>query len=163
MNLEELVAVAEDGPWCGTKPPGRPPIPRPHPTAFASLRVVETPQHELMSQELIASMWQAIQLFQAGQQLETLDGSIAELGGTVESAASGFFDDTCGSVPWSVILYWLTHNPPPPPSPWLQLVSAAVSTATIASRIGGEIGGVMLNGAQGVIKENLPGYSAAVR
>ncbi|MPW21984.1 hypothetical protein GCT13_35345 [Paraburkholderia sp. CNPSo 3157] len=162
MNLKALVSVAEDGPWCGTKPPWHRPVPQPHPTTFASLKVFEKRPHpEPVSPELVASMWQSIQLFQAGQRLESLDGNIMELGSTVARAASVFFDDQCGSVPWSVILYWLLHNPPPPPPPWLQLVTDAVSMASIATRIGGDIGGQMLDGAQTIIKENLPGASAA--
>lgn len=162
MNLKELVSVAEDGPWCGTKPPGWRPLPGPHPTAFA-LEVVEKPQREPVSPERVAAMWQSIQLFQAGQSLQRLGGDIAELGASVSDSASDYFDDQCGSVPWSVILYWLTHNPPPPPAPWLQLVTAAVSTANIATKIGSEVGGMMLNGATAVIKENLPGPSAAAQ
>ncbi|MEM5383259.1 hypothetical protein VSR68_06600 [Paraburkholderia phymatum] len=161
MNLKELVSVAEDGPWCGTKPPGRRPVPQPHPTAFALKVFEQRPQPEMVSPELVASMWQSIQLFQAGQRLEGLEGDIRELGSTVARAASVFFDDQCGSVPWSVILYWLLHNPPPPPPPWLQLVTDSVSMVSIAAKIGGALGSQMFDGAQAVIKENLPGASAA--
>jgi hypothetical protein len=162
MNLQELVSVAEDGPWCGTKPSWHRPGPHPHPTAFASLNVLEKrPQQELVSPELVASMWQSIQLYQVGERLENLGVNISELGSTVTRAASAFFDDQCGSVPWSVILSWLLHNPPPPPPPWLQLVTDAVSTASIATKIGGDIGSQMLGGAQAIIKESLAGAPAA--
>jgi len=162
MNLQELVSIAEDGPWCGTKPPGHPPRPHLRSAAFASLSAHEASHTHPVSPELAACLWQSIQLYQAGQRLQKLGGNNAELGGAVGDAASGYFDDTCGSVPWSVIIYWLTHNPPPPP-PWLQLVNSAVDTATLAAKIGGDICSQLQNGARTIIKENLPGYAANAR
>lgn len=162
MNLKQLVSIAEDGPWCGTKPPGHPPIPRPRADALASLSATDQKHMHAAPPEVVANLWQSITLYQVGQRLEKLGGNNAELGGVVTGAASGYFDDTCGSVPWSVILYWLLHNPPPPP-PWLQLVTSAVDTATIASKISGDLGSQLQNGARAIIKENLPGFSANAR
>ncbi|MES2106573.1 MAG: hypothetical protein V4634_21320 [Pseudomonadota bacterium] len=160
MNLKEIVTLVEDGPWCGTRPPGHPPRPRPHADVFQLLSTGEISHARQVVPELVASLWQSVQVYQSGKRLEKLGGANGELGGAAVIAAEGYFDDTCGSVPWSVILYWLLHNPPPPPPQWLGQLINAVDTATLGSKIGGELGGQLQNASRAVIKENLPGFTA---
>ena len=158
MNLKEIVSLVEDGPWCGTRPPGHPP--RPHADVFNLLDTGEFARTRQVAPELAASLWQSVQVYQSGKRLEKLGGANGELGGVAVNAAEGYFDDTCGSVPWSVILYWLLHNPPPPPPQWLGQLINAVDTATLGSKIGGELGGQLQNASRSIIKENLPGFTA---
>ncbi|HTD04354.1 hypothetical protein [Undibacterium sp.] len=160
MNLKEIVSFVEDGPWCGTRPPGHPPRPRPHADVYQLLSTGETSHARQVVPELVASLWQSVQLYQSGKRLEKLGGANGELGGATVNAAEAFFDDTCGSVPWSVILYWLLHHPPHPYPQWLGQLVNAVDTATLGSKIGGELGGQLQTASRAIIKENLPTFSA---
>lgn len=121
MHLETLVNIAEDGPWCGTHPPGRPrPLvgPDPHrlrretdakPASWGSLAGPQPDPWRIGGIEV--GLYAAIRLHQLGGQVK---GPAANEFG---SAAETVFDDTCGSVPLSVLIWLLLHQPPPPP--WL--------------------------------------------
>ena len=126
MSLKLLVSIAEHG-WCGNEPripphfkgptfgPGVPwrsnEGPHPEPWAFAG--------HQI-------GLYGAIRMFQVGQQLK---GDTAQ---QMTSAAERYFDGTCGSVPLSILIGWLLHNPPPPPQPWLDRLAYLANTLAFA-------------------------------
>jgi hypothetical protein len=144
MRLETLANIAEDGPWCGTRPPGPrrflassdasrrqfDPQPSPWLRQFGPqpspwLRQFEPepspwfryagPQPDPWRLGSIeAGLYGAIRLYQLGQQVT---GPVA---GGFGSAAEFLFDETCGSVPLSELIWLLLHQPPPPPPPWLE-------------------------------------------
>ena len=158
MSLSKLVSFVEDGPWCGTRPPGFHP-PRPgqiEAILRASLadEVTINPQPLPPRTETAAFLWQAIRLHQYGQILAN-----AKVGGSVTEAlfqrSTEIYDDGwCGSVPWQVLLQWL-RNPPPPPPPWLELIGQAVTNVLIGGRMGGEFGKQLNTAAAAVIVEHL--------
>ena len=117
MSFKTLISIAEDGPWCGTRPPG--PY---HPPRFgaelASLLQSADPQPQPWAVARVeVGLYAAISLYQLGK---TVAGPAGEAFG---SAADSLFDDTCGSVPLSVLIWLLLHQPPPPS--WLQQVTFA--------------------------------------
>jgi hypothetical protein len=163
MSLRKLLALAEDGPWCGTKPPG---IHPPHLLGELAARPITgagpTPErwHDGgYGNDREAFFWQAIQLRQIGQRLEQMKGGVSDLGAQVSSSADAFFDDWCGTVPWSVLIQWLLHHPPPPP-PWLEQVSFAAVVLELATKAGGESGKNLGGAASGLIAAGLPQSSA---
>ena len=129
MSLQKLVSIAEDGPWCGNVP--RKPWPhltslvfgpRPEPWRFN-----EGPSPEpwdIAGRQI--GLYGAIRMFQFGQQLR---GDTAQ---QMTSAAARYFDEWCGTVPLSVLIYWLLHHPPPPPPPWLERMSYLANTVIFA-------------------------------
>lgn len=138
MHLETLVDIAEDGPWCGTHPPGRPrPVVGPDsPPRFretdlepASWRSLAGPQPDPWRLAAVeAGLYAAIRLHQLGRQVT---GPIAREFG---AAAEIVFGDTCGSVPLSVLIWLLLHRPPPPPPPWLDTLVFTGEVLAFAQR-----------------------------
>ncbi|GGF09811.1 hypothetical protein GCM10011611_14160 [Aliidongia dinghuensis] len=61
----------------------------------------------------------AIRLHQIGA---AVTGPMAE---AFSSGAEMLFDDTCGSVPLSELIWILLHRPPPPPPWWLEQIAFA--------------------------------------
>lgn len=135
MRLETLIAIAENGPWCGTRPPGRP---RLHPSLEAAWDNLgsrpESPRHQanLPGQEVFGpepdpwrlgtievGLYGAITLYQTGSRLS---GAVAE---DLCSAALVLFDETCGSMPPSELIWLLLHRAPPLPPPWLRTLTFA--------------------------------------
>lgn len=131
MNLQALASIAEDGPWCGTRGPGRP---RPHPEQWLQVFDLRAgPGVEKLAgpvpdpwrsdagaqpdpwrlAAIQVGLYGAIRLRQLGQQVH---GEAAE---QLTSASERLFDDWCGTVPLSVLIRWLLHWPPPPSPPWL--------------------------------------------
>jgi hypothetical protein len=158
MSLAKVVSFVDDGPWCGTKPPGFHP-PRPgNPMLIARLgsEVELNPQPIPPGSEIASYLWQAVRLHQFGQILSAakIDGGAAE---SLFQAANRIYDDgQCGSVPWKVILQWLGHPPPPPP-PWVDILGQAVGNAIMAQRLGGELGKQFQSAALGTIREQIGG------
>lgn len=158
MSLAQLVSFADDGPWCGTRPPGpHPPLPRQqHSLLLTGVgdEVPLSPQPLPPGGEIAALLFQAIRLHQYGHALSSakVDGEVADV---VFQASSRIFDDgQCGSVPWSIVLQWL-QRPPPPPPPWVEVIGHAVSHALIGARIGGEFGEQLQAGASALIRDQL--------
>jgi hypothetical protein len=127
MTLRLLASIAEDGPWCGTRPPGRP-----HPPHFrdAMLRTageilgpVPDPWRLGMME---VGLYGAISLHQAGR---SVSGPAAE---GYATAAAVLFDETCGTVPLSELIWLLLHRPPPPPPQWLSGLTYAAETLAFA-------------------------------
>jgi hypothetical protein len=143
MTLALLVSIAENGPWCGTHPPGRGPRP-PHflPSAHAEpeARLVEEkafgprpepwrfgPSPEPWRLGVIeVGLYGAIALNQTGR---IVSGPAA---GGYASAASALFDETCGTVPLSELIWILLNRPPPPPPQWLNVLTSAGETLAFA-------------------------------
>ncbi len=156
MTLSRLVSLVDDGPWCGTRSPGRHP-PRPGQLEMLLRRSLDDvslnpqPLPPGPPPELAAFLWQSVRLYQLGE-----IASNAKVSGNVAEAMTGeaqrIFDDYCGSVPLSVLIQWLLHHPPPPPPPWLDIVSQAVTHVLIASKISGEAGKQMQGAAVQVIQ-----------
>jgi hypothetical protein len=157
-TLPKLVQLADEAPWCGTRPPGihLPHPPRPFAEAFEPH---PSPWREL---ETIAALWQSIRLFQVGQRVGTMADTTKQLGQAVQQSAIDLFDDQCGSVPLSVLISWILHNPPPPP-PWLQQIIGAAEGLEMGLRLSGEVGKQMQGVSRGMITENLPGAGQAAR
>jgi hypothetical protein len=162
-TLAKLVSFVDDGPWCGTKPPGHPP----RLVLETLLRhngdtVALNPQPEPPGRpELSAYLWQAVRLYQLGQ----IAGSAKAAGNVAEAltgAAETLFDDWCGTVPISVLIQWLLHHPPPPP-PWLDVISQAVGTVLVATKAGGDLGKQLQGAAVSVIQGELVQAKAAAR
>ncbi len=162
-TLAKLVAFVDDGPWCGTRPPGHPP--RPHFETFlrhsadaAALNPQPLPPGP---PELSAYLWQAVRLYQLGQLVagSKAAGNVAE---GLGSAAESLFDDYCGTVPISVLIQWLLHHPPPPP-PWLDVISQAVGTILVATKVAGDLGKQLQGAAAAVIQGELGQAKAAAR
>src|SRR5579859_73896 len=120
MSFKTLISIAEDGPWCGTHAPGRP---RPRPSAVTELSEFKKragPQPDPWAIGRIeVGLYGAIRLHQIGM---TVTGPMAE---ALSSGAEFLFDDTCGSVPLSELIWILLHLPPPPPPWWLQQIVVA--------------------------------------
>jgi hypothetical protein len=142
MSLSKLVSVAEDGPWCGTRVPGRPPhlpAPRPHalsyrggpvsdPTDPSPWRAVEpsdpspwragpSPDPWMLGQVEVG-LYAAIALYQLG----------------AAGAAQRIFDDTC-PLPISELIRMLLNRPPPPPPPWLRQIMFLADMARVTQGI----------------------------
>jgi hypothetical protein len=163
--LARLVSFVDDGPWCGTKPPGHPP--RHHLEALlrqSGDTVALNPQPLPPGPpELAAYLWQSVRLYQLGQITASakVSGNLAE---GLTSAAETIFDDYCGTVPISVLLQWLLHHrPPPPPPPWLDVISQAVSTVLVATKVGGDFGKQLQGAAVSVIQGEIIQGKAASR
>jgi len=165
-TLAKLVSFVDDGPWCGTKPPGHPP----RPGQLDSLLRRSADQVALNPQplppgpppEITAYLWQSVQLFQLGQVASgaKVSGNLAE---ALTGAAETIFDDYCGTVPISVLIQWLLHHPPPPPPPWLDVISQAVSTALVASKLTGDLGKQLHGAAVSVIQGEIGQAKATAR
>src|ERR1700755_1650546 len=144
MFLKQLVALADETPYCGTRPPGRPRRGPPvQELAVAAIHGPFTsrggPESSPGSRELSASFWSAILLYQIGERLEQLKGAPAELGSQMIGAANTLFDDHCGSVPISVLI----QQPLPPPhprAPWLETITMAATSVESGVHMGGELG-----------------------
>jgi hypothetical protein len=152
-TLAKLVSFVDDGPWCGTKPPGHPPRPHLESLVRNSLDQVALNPQPLPPgpPELTAYLWQSVQLYQLGQ-IASGAKVAGNLGDALTGEATRIFDDTCGNVPLSVLLQWLLRHPPPPPPPWLEVISQAVSTVLIASKLGGDLGKQLHGAAVAVIQ-----------
>jgi hypothetical protein len=117
-KLGLIANLVEDGPWCGRRGPGPRP-PRVEEFALAeqaNLGSWSRPQPPPWT-EVEAAFWQSVRLYQVGHRIQQLKSGAQELGAKLTAAASAFFDDGCRSAPWSVIVSWLSHPPPPRP-PW---------------------------------------------
>lgn len=158
MSLAKIVSFVEDGPWCGTKPPGFHP-PRPHALEAALLssageEAALNPQPLPPRSEIAAFLWQAVRLYQQGQQLKGVS-AVAGVGESLVGAAQTLYDDgQCGSVPWRELLRWLGHPPPPPP-PWVDMIGQAVGSVLIGARMGGEFGKQLQAASVEVIHQQL--------
>jgi hypothetical protein len=162
MILKQIVAIADETPYCGTHPPGRPR--RTPPVQDLAHHAMTTPvpftaKHEPdpspWSIELSASFWSAIMLYQAGERLEQLKGAPAELGAQVIGAANFLFEDRCGSVPIAVLIQQLLHPPHPRP-PWLETVTVATTNVELGVQMGGDFGKQLAGAAATLIKATLP-------
>jgi hypothetical protein len=129
MNLETLVNIAQDGPWCGTRPPGHP---RLHPSLEAAWEKLGSRpdmrrhhadifSHDIVGPEpdpwrlgaIEVGLYGAIALYQMGQKLS---GEVAE---SLRLAAQVLFDEICRDIPLSELIWLLLHRQPPPMPPWL--------------------------------------------
>jgi hypothetical protein len=142
MSLEMLVDIAEDGPWCGLRPPGyprlypsleaawdrlgsRPELRRGHTDAFSTEVFGPEPDPWRIG-AIEVGLYGAIRLHQLGQKLP---GIIAE---GILSAALVLFDETCNTVPLSELVWVLLHRPPPPMPPWLTSLTFAAEMLALA-------------------------------
>ena len=87
-------------------------------------------------------------------------GQRADLGERITGAAQQIFDDTCGSVPISVLISILLHRPPPPP-PWLQQITFLVETARLTRGISQAEG--IDSAAKKQLEESLKTHGSAQR
>jgi hypothetical protein len=165
-TLAKLVSFVDDGPWCGTKPPGHPPRPG-HLESFLRRSVDQValnpqPLPPGPPPEIAAYLWQSVQLYQLGQIAAgaKVSGNLAE---ALTGAAETIFDDYCGTVPISVLIQWLLHHPPPPPPPWLDVISQSVTTALVATKLGGDLGKQLHGAAVSVIQGEIIQGKAAGR
>lgn len=129
MNLETLVNIAQEGPWCGIRPPGQPGL---HPSLEAAWdKLGSRPElrrhhadafsHEVLGPDpdpwrlgaVEVGLYAAIALHQIAQKLS---GGAAD---SMRSAAVAVFDDTCGAISPSELIWLLLHRPPPPMPRWL--------------------------------------------
>ena len=159
-SLRSLVSALEDDPYCGTRPPHWPG----GPLRLGSIQEIIATRFnavELNPQPLppidrntAAVAFQQVRLFQVGQALQAHGGAGAEIGGQISTFASTMFDDTCGSVPLSVLIAWLLHHNPPPPEPWwLQEISQVSAQLRLAARMEGAVGGAIQHAALSTLKE----------
>jgi hypothetical protein len=164
MSLPKLVAFIEDGPWCGTKPPGFHPLRPGHTETFVRnlAEVALNPQPLPPSPETAAYLWQAVRLYQYGNLLTAakVPGNVAEA--LLGEAVRIYDDGDCGTVPWNIILQWLRHPPPPPP-PWLDVVAQAATNVLIANKLSGDIGKQLLGAAVSVIQGEIGQAKARTR
>lgn len=160
MFLKQFVALADETPYCGTRPPGRArrsvqELTRQAMTATGSFTAKDEPDPSPWSIELSSSFWSAILLYQVGERLEQIKGGPAELGGQVIGAANSLFEDQCGSVPIAVLIQQLLH-PPHPRAPWLETVTVATTQVELGAQMGGEFGKQLAGAAATLIKATLP-------
>lgn len=162
MYLKQFVALADETPYCGTRPPGRPrrgppihELARQGMTTPVPFSAKDEPDPSPWSIELSASFWSAILLYQVGERLEQIKGAPAELGTQVIGAANILFEDQCGSVPVAVLIQQLLH-PPHPRAPWLETVTVATTNVELGVQIGGDLGKQLAGAAATLIKANLP-------
>lgn len=140
------MSVAESGPWCGTgRRPGigglKPGIgpkalalthgevefdPQPDPPRW---RTSDPQPNPWRIGGIAASLYAAIALSQAAQRLGGAEG------GQIETFAQAMYDDYCGTVPFSELLWILLHIPPPPPDPWLREFLYAVDAMQFANAL----------------------------
>ena len=166
-TLNNLLAVADEGPWCGTKPPGTH-VPRPRPAEEARHALLRGPQPDPWSEvrgplpdpwlETRAVFWQSIRLAQAGERLKEVasrNEAAVQLSDAISGAAEQLFDEYCGTIPKSLLVWWLIHNPPPPP-PWENRLVNAVDTYEVGIRLGGEMASRLQETAATIIRETLP-------
>jgi len=119
MDLQTLVTVAEDGPWCGTRPPGRPHQgPSGTPMVSDWHRDGDPVPNPWRQGTVEVGLYGAITLYQLAQRVT---GQASE---GLSAAAEALFTDTCGTVPLSVLIWFLLQRPPPAP-PWLQQIMYA--------------------------------------
>jgi hypothetical protein len=161
MSLKQLVALANEIPYCGTRPPGRP---RHSPPVADIVREVgpahahgtaKEPDPSPWSIHLSTSFWSTIMLYQAGERLEQVRGGPAELGLQVITAANALFEEECGSVPISVLIQQLLHPPHPRP-PWLETITVATTNVELGVHMGGEFGKQLAGAAATLIRATLP-------
>lgn len=151
MSLAKLVLLADDIPWCGTRPP-RPPLPGHIPTLFSIRGESELNPQPLPPLEIAAAAWQSVALTQFAQAAaDAKAGGAAEM---LNQRAAALFDEWCGTVPLSVLIQLLRHPPPPPP-PWLSIAGQAAGLAVVGARMGGDLGKQLQSAAEGMIKEQL--------
>jgi hypothetical protein len=125
-NLPLLVSIAEDGPWCGTRPPGHPRPPHfHHENARFGQAFGPSPEPWRLG-NVAVGLYGAIALQQMSRRVS---GHAAE---GFASAASILFDETCGTVPLSELIWLLLHQPPPPPPQWQNALTYAGETAAFA-------------------------------
>lgn len=162
MILKQLVALANETPYCGTRPPGRPrrwppvqELAHQGMTTPVPFTAKDEPDPSPWSIELSASFWSAILLYQAGERLEQIKGAPAELGTQVIGAATSLFEDQCGSVPIAVLIQQLLHPPHPRP-PWLETVIVATTNVELGVQMGGEFGKQLAGAAATLIRTTLP-------
>jgi hypothetical protein len=162
MSLKQLVALANEIPYCGTRPPGHPrhwppgqELARHGMTTPVPFSAKDEPYPSPWSIELSTSFWSAIMLYQVGERLEQIKGAPGELGGQVIGAATALFEDQCGAVPLSVLIQQLLHPPPPRP-PWLETVTVATASVELGAQMGGDFGKQLAGAAATLIKTNLP-------
>lgn len=110
ITLSTLASIAEDIPYCGTRPPRPPWTDGPH------VPWGPTPEPWKLPPHVEVGLYAAIALHQLAQRAS---GGGAE---RMSAAAQQIFDDTCPTVPISELLRHLLHHPPPPPPPWLQQI-----------------------------------------
>ena len=169
FRLRELVRVLDDDDdWCPTPPhwPPRPPrwgsleelASRP----MAGFRVADA---ELNPQpippgaaRLVAALGQQVRLYQIGRGLEAVRGAPGELGAEMARVASSAFDDTCGTVPLTVLIQLLLRHPPPPP-PWLREMEAVAVQVALAARMEGASGAPMQEAGMAMLRERLAGLT----
>lgn len=126
MDLQTLVTVAEDGPWCGTRPPGRPHLgPAGTPMVSEWHRDADNTPNPWRQGTVEVGLYGAITLYQLAQRVA---GPTSEALG---AAAEALFSDTCGTVPLSVLIWFLLQRPPPAP-PWLQQIMHAAEMLAFA-------------------------------
>jgi len=104
VDLQTLVTVAEDGPWCGTRPPGRPHLgPAGTPMVSEWHRDADNTPNPWRQGTVEVGLYGAITLYQLAQRVA---GPTSEALG---AAAEALFSDTCGTVPLSVLIWFLLH------------------------------------------------------
>lgn len=162
MFLKQLVVLADEIPYCGTRPPSRPrrwppvqDLARQAMTTPVGFGPKDEPDPSPWSIELRSPFWSAILLFQAGERLEQLKGAPAEIGAQVVGAANALFEDQCGSVPLSVLIQQLLHPPPPRP-PWLETIIVATTNVELGVQMAGEFGKQLAGVAATLIRATLP-------
>jgi len=161
-TLRALVSALEDDPQCGTRFPhwpGGPLRPGSIQDIIASTRLADDINPQPLppaSRAAAAVALQQVRLYQLGQALHAQGGAAAELGGQMSGFASEMFNDTCGSVPLSVLIAWLLHHNPPPPQPWwLEDITQVVTQLRLSARMEGNVGGAVQHAAIGMLKEQL--------
>jgi len=127
MSFGLLVSIAEDGPWCGTRPPGRPRPPHFREEMVRAGGEVFGPVPDPWKLGAVeVGLYSAITMHQMGQ---LVSGPAAE---GFTTAASVLFDETCGTIPLSELIWILLHRPPPPAPQWLGMLSYAGETLAFA-------------------------------
>ena len=162
MFLKQLVALANEIPYCGTRPPGRPThwpavqdLARGAMTAREPGTTEAEPDPSPWTVQLSTSFWSTIMLYQVGERLEQIRGGPAELGLQVIASANALFEEECGSVPISVLIQQLLHPPHPRP-PWLETVTVATTNVELGVQMGGEFGKQLAGAAATLIRATLP-------
>ena len=169
MFLKQLVALADETPYCGTRPPGRPrrgppvhDLARQAMTTPVPFTAKNEPDPSPWSIQLSASFWSSILLYQVGERLEQIKGAPGEIGAQVVGAANALFEDECGSVPIAVLIQQLLHPPHPRP-PWLETITVATTNVELGAQMGGEFGKQLAGAAATLIKATLPQRNADAR